>query len=73
MGKLKLMIEKLLRVKAAKQQLLLVPPAVAAAAGGGSGGQGGGAGPEDITDEDARELRYFNPSNGTRWAALCSY
>lgn len=62
-GKLKLMIEKLLRVRAASQALLLLPPLLPAAAGAaGAAGQ-----PEDITDEDSRELRYFSPVDGSRW------
>jgi hypothetical protein len=66
-GKLKLMIEKLLRVKAVQQALLLIPPAPAAAAGAARAAAGEGeAQPEDITDEDARELRYFSPTDGTR-------
>ncbi|GAB4818591.1 hypothetical protein N2152v2_005637 [Parachlorella kessleri] len=61
-GKLKLMIEKLLRVKVAQQALLLVlPPAAAEGQAGAQPPE-----PEDITDEDARELRYFNPVDGTR-------
>lgn len=71
-AKLKLMIEKLLRVKAGQQALLLVPPPAAVGAGKGEGASSAAAAaaqePEDITDEDSRELRYFSPSDGTRWA-----
>ncbi|KAI7835571.1 hypothetical protein COHA_010532 [Chlorella ohadii] len=53
-GKLKLMLERLLRVKAAQQALLLVPP------------EASGAQPEDITDDDGRELRYYDVCDGCR-------
>ncbi len=47
--------------------MLLIPPAPAAAAGAARAAAGEGeAQPEDITDEDARELRYFSPTDGTR-------
>jgi hypothetical protein len=113
-GKLKLMLERLLRVKAGQQALLLVPPpeASSSSGGGSSGGVqvGGGARhrhcsvhpapspacmhappfpaspgpfllisrillclpclpslqPEDITDDDARELRYYDVCDGCR-------
>ena len=53
-GRLKLMAEKLFRLKAAQQALLLVPPP-------GSASQ-----PEDITDEEGRELRYYEVGDGWR-------
>eukprot|EP00887_Chlorella_sp_A99_P001094 scaffold14.g1094.t1 len=53
-GRLKLMLEKLFGVKAAAQALMLVPPS------------GAGAPPEDITEEEGRELRYFDVVDGYR-------
>lgn len=119
-GKLKLMLERLLRIKAAQQALLLVPPegsgaqvcGVGCGCGGpAQGGEGSGgvrcAGsppcrlpavraccgacalpprrpcldprsmpssqqlqPEDITDDDGRELRYYDVCDGCRCAAV---
>jgi hypothetical protein len=60
-GRLKLLAEKLLRVKAARQALLLTP----LAAGGGDGAAG--REPEDITHDDARELRYYGGGGGGGW------
>ncbi|KAL4854293.1 Tubulin-folding cofactor E [Chlorella vulgaris] len=53
-GKLKLMLERLLRVKAGQQALLLVPP------------EGSSSQPEDISDEEGRELRYYDVGDGWR-------
>ncbi|EFN56852.1 hypothetical protein CHLNCDRAFT_144451 [Chlorella variabilis] len=53
-GKLKLMLERLLRVKAAQQALLLVPP------------EGSASQPEDVSDEEGRELRYFDVADSWR-------
>lgn len=60
-GKLKLLVERLLGVPAPRQVLRLRQ---AAAPGGGA--EGPSSTEEDITGEDGRELRFFSLADGAR-------